>query len=55
METLVFLNDEEVVELSDGTHWCIAYDQLPKTQRWLKGAKTTSSASSSCCSVSPPA
>ena len=38
MSKLVFIDDEGVAELSDGTHWCIAYDQLPKTQRWLKGA-----------------
>jgi len=38
MAKLVLIDGEGVAELSDGTHWCIAYDQLPKTQRWLKGA-----------------
>jgi hypothetical protein len=38
MSKLVLIDGEGVAELSDGTHWCIAYDQLPKTQRWLKGA-----------------
>ena len=39
MSKLVLIDGEGVAELSDGTHWCIAYDQLPKTQRWLKGAE----------------
>ena len=37
MSKLVFLNGEGLAELSDGTHWCIAYDQLPKAQGWLIG------------------
>ena len=39
MAKLVLIDGEGVAELSDGTHWCIAYDQLPKTQRWLNGAE----------------
>lgn len=39
MPKLVFISDEGVAELSDGTHWCIAYDQLPNIQHWLKGAE----------------
>jgi len=39
MPKLVFINDEGVAELSDGTRWRVAYDQLPKTQRWPKGAE----------------
>ena len=39
MSKLVLIDGEGVAELSDGTHWCIAYDQLPKTQRWLNGAE----------------
>ena len=41
MSKLVFINGEGMAELSDGTHWCIAYDQLPKTQRWLNGAEVS--------------
>ena len=33
------IDGEGVAELSDGTHWQIAYDQLPQTQRWLNGAE----------------
>jgi len=29
MAKLVLIDGEGVAELSDGTHWCIAYDQLP--------------------------
>ena len=39
MAKLVLIDGEGVAELSDGTYWCIAYDQLPKTQRWLNGAE----------------
>src|SRR4029453_8900156 len=39
MAKLVLIDGEGVAELSDGTHWCLAYDQLPKTQRWLNGAE----------------
>ena len=39
MTKLVLIDGEGVAELSDGTHWQIAYDQLPKTQRWLNGAE----------------
>ena len=39
MSKLVLIDGEGIAELSDGTHWCIAYDQLPKTQRWLNGAE----------------
>ena len=30
MSRLVFIDEEGVAELSDGTYWCIAYDHLPK-------------------------
>ena len=33
MSKLVVIDAEGVAELSDGTHWRIAYDQLPKTKR----------------------
>ena len=39
MAKLVLIDGEGVAELSDGTHWQIAYDQLPQTQRWLNGAE----------------
>ena len=39
MAELVLIDGEGVAELSDGTHWCIAYDQLPQTQGWLRGAE----------------
>jgi hypothetical protein len=39
MAKLVLIDGEGVAELSDGTHWQIAYDQLPKTQRWLNGVE----------------
>jgi len=39
MAKLVEIDGEGVAELSDGTHWCIAYDQLLQTQRWLNGAE----------------
>jgi len=39
MAKLGLIDGEGVAELSDGTHWQIAYDQLPKTQRWLNGAE----------------
>ena len=29
MAKLVLIDGEGVADLSDGTHWCIAYDQLP--------------------------
>jgi len=28
MVQLVFISDEGIAELSDGSRWCIAYDQL---------------------------
>jgi len=43
MAKLVLIDGEGVAELSDGTHWQIAYDQLPQTQRWLNGADICSS------------
>jgi hypothetical protein len=39
MSKLVSIDGEGVADLSDGTHWRIAFDQLPKTQRWLNGAE----------------
>jgi hypothetical protein len=39
MSRLVFIDEEGVAELSDGTHWCIAYDHLPRTQSWHNGAE----------------
>jgi hypothetical protein len=39
MAKLVLIDGEGVAELSDGTHWQIAYDQLPQTQRWLSGTE----------------
>ena len=39
MSKLVLIVGEDVAELSDGTRWCIAYDQLSKAQRWLNGAE----------------
>ena len=39
MSKLVFINGEGMAELSDGTHWCVAYDQLPKSLGWLNGAE----------------
>jgi hypothetical protein len=39
MSRLVFIDEEGGAELSDGTHWCIAYDHLPRTQSWHKGAE----------------
>jgi len=39
MAKLVLIDGEGVAELSDGTHWCVAFDQLPQTQRWLNGAE----------------
>ena len=39
MAKLVLIDGEGVAELSDGTHWQIAFDQLPQTQRWLNGAE----------------
>ena len=38
MAKLVLIDGEGVAELSDATHWCLVYDQLPQTQRWLNGA-----------------
>jgi hypothetical protein len=38
MAKLVLIDGAGVAKLSDGTHWCLAYDQLPKTQHWLNGA-----------------
>ena len=39
MAKLGLIDGEGVAELSDGTHWQIAFDQLPQTQRWLNGAE----------------
>ena len=39
MSRLMCIDEEGVAELSDGTHWCIAYDHLPRTQSWHKGAE----------------
>ena len=39
MAKLVLIDGEGVADLSDGTHWCIAFDHLPQTQHWLTGAE----------------